>query len=46
MAGRDVRAVWAMLAASVGQSLLGLAVAWMFGVVVDHAVEHQENAFW
>lgn len=46
VAGRDIRAVWAMLAASVGQSLLGLAVAWMFGVVVDHAVAHQENAFW
>lgn len=46
VAGRDIRAVWVMLAASVGQSLLGLAVAWMFGTVVDHAVAHQENAFW
>ncbi|MEN0471114.1 hypothetical protein AAGY04_13970, partial [Staphylococcus aureus] len=38
--------MWWMVAASVGQSLLGLGVAWMFGQVIDRAVALDGRGFW
>jgi ATP-binding cassette subfamily B protein len=46
ISGRDFRCVWWMVAASVGQSLLGLGVAWMFGQVIDRAVALDGPGFW
>ena len=46
VSGRDFRCVWWMVAASVGQSLLGLGVAWMFGQVIDRAVALDGRGFW